>query len=276
MNKRQTGLLVLIAALMVVFAASAAYLLHYLTQSKVQKAKFDELAELVASIQATAPSLSPEAPNAGADAPLTPGEPQPAAGEESAGGMLPEYAPLYEMNPDLVGWISIDGTVIDYPVMQTPDRVDYYLKRNFYGESSAQGCIYIREACDVFAPSDNLTIYGHHMRDGSMFASLSTYTRRETWEKVDTIHFDTLYERHTYRIFAVFKTTASVGQGFSYHLFSDAQDEGAFQEFVAQCKALSLYDTGITPQYGDKLICLSTCDYSQTNGRLVVAAVRIS
>ena len=199
--------------------------------------------------------------------PTEPSEPKPPV-------ILPEYAPLYLKNTDLVGWIQIEDTVINYPVMQTPDEPDFYLKRNFEGKYSDWGCVYAEEFCDVFAPSDNVTIYGHHMKNGSMFGSLKKYRSQSFWEKHPVIQFDTLYEEHTYTIFAVFTTTASVGQGFPYHTFDDAADEADFDEFVVNCKALSLYDTGITPQYGDKLICLSTCEYSQVNGRLVVVAVR--
>ena len=160
--------------------------------------------------------------------------------------------------------------------MQTPAEKDYYLYRNFDKVHSDRGCIYVPEFCDVFTPSDNVTIYGHNMRDGSMFASLSKYERKSFWQDNSLIAFDTLYGHHTYQIFSVFRTTASVGQGFDYHNFANAADESQFNEFIANCKALSLYDTGITPVYGDKIICLSTCEYSQVNGRFVVAAVRIS
>ena len=113
------------------------------------------------------------------------------------------------------------------------------------------------------------------MKDGSMFAGLRAYTGREFWEEHPYIRFDTLKEHHTYVIFAVFSTTASQGQGFEYHEFIDAYDEAEFDEFINQCLSLSLYNTGIEPVYGDKIICLSTCEYSRVNGRLVVAAVRI-
>ena len=172
------------------------------------------------------------------------------------------------------GWMTIDGTPIHYPVMQSPDRVDFYLDHNFDRAKNGHGCLYVRESCDVFAPSDNLTIYGHHMRNGTMFARLDNYLKKDFYEKYPSIRFDTLYERHTYTIFAVFTTTASVGRGFAYHLFEDAADEADFQDFVSTCKSLSLYETGITPVYGDKMISLSTCEYSQDNGRLVVVAVR--
>ena len=114
------------------------------------------------------------------------------------------------------------------------------------------------------------------MADGSMFACLHNYINKNAWENNSLIFFDTLYEYHTYKIFAVFKTSANIGQGFSYHQFVDAENAAEFDEFVSTCKKLSFYDTGITPVYGDKLICLSTCEYTLDNDRLVVCAVRIT
>ena len=109
-----------------------------------------------------------------------------------------------------------------------------------------------------------------------MFAALNAYVDKETWEENSLIFFDTLYDFHVYKIFAVFQTTASIGEGFSYHQMVDAESEEDFNEFIKTCKQLAYYDTGITPKYGDKTICLSTCEYSEENGRLVVAAYRIS
>ena len=178
------------------------------------------------------------------------------------------------MNSHMVGWIKIDGTDISYPVMQTPKEKDYYLYRNFDRQHSSHGSIYVREECDVWRPSDNVVIYGHRMKDGSMFENLIKFERESFWEEYPEIRFDTIYEEHTYKVFAVFKTTATVDKGFKYHNFLEAANEKDFDDFVQTCKSLSLYETGITPQYGDKLITLSTCEYSQVNGRLVVVAVR--
>ena len=180
------------------------------------------------------------------------------------------------MNNDLAGWITIDGTVIDYPVMQTTEEFDFYLKRNFGKEYSPHGCIFVGEGNDLETPSDNITLYGHNMLDGSMFAPLHKYADKAKWNDNPLIVFNTLYEYHVYKIFAVFKTTASVDEGFKYHRFINAENEEDFNTFIKECKRLSFYDTGITPVYGDKIICLSTCEYTLTNGRLVVAAVRIS
>lgn len=267
----------LVILLSVTMVISGYMVFRYLADSAQQKKEYDTLAELVEQARSDAasevpPATTPQIPDDASSAHEVPEDASPA--EPKGTSILPEYAPLYEKNSDLVGWMTIDGTPINYPVMQTPDRVDYYLHRSFEKKENSHGCLYVRESCDVFAPSDNLTIYGHHMKDGSMFASLDKYRKMEFWEEYPEIQFDTLYNRQTYTIFAVFKTTASVGEGFMYHRFEDAEDEAEFNQFVSTCKKLSFYDTGITPEYGDKMITLSTCEYSQDNGRLVVVAVR--
>ena len=265
-------ILLFILLLLVSSIEVASYTIHALRQ----KSEYDELATLVEQSrqETTLPSTIPSPTDSGstdpseatvpADTPTIPTEPV----------ILQEYAPLYEKNSDLVGWLTIDDTLIAYPVMQTPDAPNYYLDKNFSKEYSAHGCLYVRETCDVFAPSDNVTIYGHHMKDGSMFAGLDHFLSQSYWEEHQTVRFDTLYEHHDYTIFAVFTTTASMFEGFAYHQFENAEFQEDFDEFIATCKDLSHYDTGITPQYGDKIICLSTCEYSDVNGRLVVAAVR--
>ncbi len=189
--------------------------------------------------------------------------------------MLQKMAQIYALNQHTVGWIKIDGTRVNYPVLQTPNTPqwrDYYLYRNFEGKDSDHGSLYIREACNVFKPSDNLVIYGHNMNDRSMFGDLFQYGGKSYWEGHKYIQFDTLYEQHTYEIFAVFRTSGTQGEGFAYHVFKDAKNQAEYDAFIAECKALSLYDTGITPVYGEKLITLSTCDFHIDNGRLVVVA----
>lgn len=268
--------------LIVIFAAtflvSAFLLIRYFWESRQVQSRYDDLAALVE--QNMAPEPADTAPE-GSQAPTDATEPSPlveitdpVTGKTVS--VLRQYAELYRMNSDLAGWLKIDGTMVNYPVMQTPESPDYYLKRSFDKAYSEHGCLYAREVCDLNAPSDNITIYGHHMRDGSMFGGLSRYKDQSYYESHSTLIFDTLTQSHTYEILAVFLTTASEGEGFHYHLFSDASDEAHYDEFVDTCKALSLYDTGVDAVYGDKLITLSTCDYTQTNGRLVLVAKRIS
>ena len=215
------------------------------------------------------------------DSPTTPTAPEPDASDESSEpldvpeGMIKEYQLMYTLNNDMVGWLEIPGTKIDYPVVQSTYQTNFYLRRNFYKEKATCGTIYVREACDVTKPSDNVTIYGHNMSNGTMFADLHKYEKKSFWEDNKLIYFDTLFEYHTYEIFAVFISSADMTKGFSYHTFDDAANEADFDEFVQTCKSMALYETGITPEYGEKLITLSTCDKSIEDGRLVVVARRI-
>lgn len=184
--------------------------------------------------------------------------------------ILLEYQALYEINRDMVGWIEIEGTAINYPVVQTPTKPNFYLRRNFYKEDATCGTIYAREACNVSLPSDNVTLYGHNMRNGTMFADLHKFKDKSFWNDHRYVFFDTLHEYRTYEIFAIFKTTADLTKGFSYHVYDTFATEKAFNEYVTTCQNLSLYDTGIEPVYGDKLLTLSTCDKSISDGRLAV------
>ena len=276
----------LIVIFMLVFLVSAFFLGKYFWESRQQKGQYDQLAQIVEQAKQEKPQKDPIKETKPAD-PSDPAAPtqestepeselvlviDPATGASAY--VLPEYAQLYLMNTDLVGWITIDGTTVNYPVMQTPDRVDYYLYRDFFRKDSKHGCIYVREQCDVYN-SDNVVIYGHRMKDGSMFNNLLLYKERDYYEDRRYIQFNTLTERHTYEIVAVF-TTVATESGFGYHLFNDAANQEEFDAFIAQCKALSLYDTGVDAQYGDKLITLSTCEYSRDNGRMVLVAKQIS
>ena len=180
---------------------------------------------------------------------------------------------LYNQNNDFVGWIHIEDTNINYPVMQSKDRENYYLKRNFYKEYSSIGTPYIAENCDINT-SDNLIIYGHHIKNNTMFGQLEEYKKRAFYADHKTMEFNTLYENANYEIIAVFKTSAI--NGFKYYKFYNAKDEQEFNAFINKCKELSFYDIQTNAKYGDKLITLSTCEYSQLNGRLVVVARKIT
>ena len=254
----------LLALFTVTFLVSGGLLLNYYLQDAKREANYDELSEMVESAR--------QESNTDVKLPEYEQIIDPETGESRM--ILREYASIYLMNPDMVGWICIPGTKVDYPVMHCPEKTDYYLKRDFYKKSSAAGSIYIRENCDVFAPSDNITIYGHRMNSGAMFGQLMEYKEQDFWEDHRYIQFDTLTQRNTYEIFAVFKISARTNNGFPYHTFVDMAEE-EFSEFVKQCQSRSLYDTGISVEYGDKLITLSTCEKGSSNTRFVVVAKRI-
>lgn len=194
---------------------------------------------------------------------------------EEEQSLLERYRKLSEQNNDMAGWIAIDGTKINYPVMYTPDEPDFYLKHNFEKEYSDYGMPYIAEHCDPVRPSDNVIIYGHHMKNGSMFAGLEEFEDKNFYERHKKIRFDTLTEIAEYEVIAVFKTTVYDDTGFKYYLFANAKTKKEFAGYVEQCRKLALYDTGASAKYGEKLLTLSTCEYSRSNGRLVVVAKKL-
>lgn len=275
----------IILILLCIFLVCAWKLFDYFSESAKNKKEYNNLSEI---IEQARPTEDPTAPTVDWSAFETVPEEEISTMPESpyisvenpntgdAVLMLPEFEELFGINPDIVGWISIPGTNVDYPVVQRKDKTDHYLYRNFYGEYAARGCIYAREECDIFAPSDNIVLYGHRMQDGSMFAHLANYTSKEYWQEHQIVQFDTLRARHTYQIICVFRTSATVGEGFAYHQFVDAVYDSDLDDFWNNCRKNAYYDTGLEPRYGDKLITLSTCEYTYTNGRLVVVAKRIS
>lgn len=183
-----------------------------------------------------------------------------------------------QRNGDLVGWISIADTNINYPVMQSVNEPNFYLKHGFDKAYSDYGCPYVQEDCDVQEPSDNLVIYGHHMSNGSMFAHLEKFKSKDFWSEHRMITFNTLTDRQEYEIVAVFRTVVYTDspEAFKFYRFIDAESANEFDDFIAKSKELSFYDTGVTAEYGDKLITLSTCEYSRNNSRLVVVAKHIT
>ena len=201
----------LICLFSLIFLGSAIYLIVYFVDSAAQSEKYDNLASIVESIRQ---DMATDPGNTDLDSTDSTGSTN-ATGSGSL--VLPEYQGLYEMNNDLVGWIHIPDTRVNYPVCQNLATKDYYLYRNFNKEDSKDGCIYVREACDVFTPSDNVVIYGHRMNSGAMFADLMNYRKKDFWETHQTFTFDTIYEHHTYQVIAVFITTANYEEGFSYH-----------------------------------------------------------
>ncbi|MCM1182699.1 MAG: class B sortase [Roseburia sp.] len=193
--------------------------------------------------------------------------------EETEPVILDKLQEIYARNNDLVGWLTIPGTVIDYPVMQCEDD-EYYLHHGFYGDEDKYGCLYVRARADVNTPGTNFLIYGHNMKDGTMFGSLDEYRSKSFYEEHPSLYFDTLYEERTYEIVAVFLSQVyrDDEEVFKYYRFYQADTEEEFLSFYENIKKLSLYDTGVTAEYGDTFLTLSTCAYHVADGRLAVVA----
>lgn len=181
-----------------------------------------------------------------------------------------KYADLYAQNNDFIGWIKIEDTVIDYAVMQSKDSPNFYLDHNFNKEYSRFGVPYMQENCNL--KSDNIVIYGHNMKNKSMFNGLTKYKDKDFYTTHRYIQLDTLSEQRKYEVICAFKTVAYANNGFKYYEFVDADSQEDFSAYIEKCQALSFYDTGVRAEYGDKLITLSTCEYSQNNGRFAVVA----
>lgn len=191
---------------------------------------------------------------------------------EDAAKAYEKYGALYEQNNDFVGWIQIDGTNINYPVMQTPDNPDYYLKHSFEKTWSDYGVPYLDEAC-VIGQSNNLVIYGHHMSNGSMFCDLELYSDPAFCMDHPVIRFDTLTSFGEYEVIAVFRYNTNQ-ETFRYDREVN-MDEGRFSWFIEQVHARELFSTGKDASFGDQLLTLSTCEYTYKNGRLVVVARKV-
>ena len=218
---------------------------------------------------------SPEAQNL--EAQISEGQPpEYSAVEEPASPViLKKYAALYAENQDFAGWLSIEGMKIDYPVMQRQGDDEYYLNRDFYGKESRFGSLFVREKADL-NEGTNFVIYGHHTKDGSMFGDLDFYLKEGFYKEHPSISFDTLYEERIYDILAVFRSEVygEEEKTFKYYQFYSAETPEEFAEFYSHIKAESLYDTGVTAEFGDTFLTLSTCSYHVEDGRFVVVAKR--
>ena len=177
---------------------------------------------------------------------------------------------LIAKNPDCIGWLRINGTKIDYPVMQTKDNPQYYLRRDFNKQYSYMGTPFMDSRCDVNY-DNNLIVYGHNMKNGKMFANLLKYRDKEYCEAHNIIDFVTPNEVQKYEVVAVCKVKSD-DEWYSYTCQTDKE---SFNDLISHIKDKSLYRIDESIEYGDYFLTLSTCEYSQKDGRLIVIAVRI-
>ena len=196
--------------------------------------------------------------------------------EYSVPEVLNQYRDALDINPDLIGWIKINDTNIDYPVVKGEDN-SFYLSHGFNGKKDANGCIFADINCDIYPRSMNLILYGHHMKSGKMFANLEKYNDYAFYEKHKIFSFDTIYETAEYEVVYVFRDYVhnSDDTDFKYYEFVNVNSETEFNSYMEELKNKSLYETGVKVSYDDELLTLSTCDYQQANGRFVVIARKI-
>ena len=209
-------------------------------------------------------------------------EPSETSGSDSAGSQAaaPErnYQPLVQENGHLAAWLIIEGTEVDYPVLYTPDDPEYYLRKAFDGSYALSGSLFIGANC--LPDGTNTIIYGHKMKDGTMFGSLDSYADEEYARAHPEITYDRIqpdgsYERLTFEVMAVFYSRVyNVDEEgvFRYYDGTDLSAPEDFQHYVEAAISASLFDLGVTAEYGDRLLTLSTCSYHTDDGRFVVVA----
>ena len=257
MNKKY---IIILSLLIVILAISSFFIIKEFVENKKETEIYEDLQEIVIE------------ENTDIDTTNVDTEIEKSEGESSNKYNLENIA---KINSDVVGWIKIGNTNIDYPVMQNGD---YYLHRNIYKNYSSHGTPYLAEYCNI-QYSDNLIIYGHHMNDNSMFAQLDNYKKHSFYENHKYIKFYSYYNgktiEKTYEVAIAFKTVVYSDKGFKYYNYTNFSDVQELNDFIENCRKLEFYNTGIDINYGDKLITLSTCEYSQKNGRIVVVAKQI-
>ena len=250
MKLRRISLAVLSVLLSAVTALSGFMVYTQLSGRQKEKEEFDTLAEMV--------EVTPEKPNDETAVPT-----------DDTSKPVRDLSGLFSQNGDCIGWLCIPDTAVNYPVMHTPENPQKYLRRSFYGEYSQSGVPFLDRRCGL--NSDNLIIYGHNMKNGTMFSSLRNYTDPAFCAAHPVIEFQTADGAEPYTVF----TVAAVQKTDTWYSFIHAADSTDFTEQTAAFLQQSLYDTGVTPVYGQQLITLSTCYGSGKNGRLIVAAVKL-
>lgn len=264
MKKREHIRRGIVAVCSLLVVGSLAYLANYSYRTK----RLDDYAAIQKNLKNTA-LTTPETP----ETPVIHYDDDTA---DTLPDILPEYQTLYSLNKRLIGWVKIDDTYIDYPVLQTVNN-DYYLNHNFDQEEDKNGSIFLDKDCSIYPRSTNLILYGHHMRSGRMFGQLNKYSSEKFYKEHKYIQFDTIYEKGTYEVMYVFRSKIYEESEivFKYYQFMDAVSETEFESNMMQMADMSLYDTGVSAEYGDELLTLSTCDYYTSDGRFVVVAKKI-
>ncbi len=271
MNNLKKQLSILLAILAVICLAAAISLVIY---RQAADRRTEELLDSM-RLQAENETESAEAPAPSED---TGSEAESESSQEPPRELVDNpYQDSYLASEDMAAWLKIDGTVIDYPVMWTPREETYYLYRNFEGKDDQNGSLILDTDSSLDPVTTNLIIHGHNMRSGAMFGSLTEYEKESYCREHNIITLYTKECERRYEVLAVFRSQVykKTDQVFKFYKFFQADTQEEFDDFYQNIKALSLYDTGVTAEFGDRFITLSTCVYHVEHGRFVVVAKEI-
>jgi len=187
------------------------------------------------------------------------------------------YADAFLANEDMAAWLTIPGMKIDYPVMWTPRDEEYYLRKDFYGNKDSNGCLLLDTDSCLDPLTTNLIIHGHNMKSGAMFGTLTDYEKESFYNDHKQIILHTETGQRNYEVISVFRSQVyrKSDTVFKFYKFFQANTEEEFLDFYNNIKEMSIYDTGVTAEFGDHFITLSTCVYHVENGRFVVVAKEV-
>lgn len=241
MNKKI--IIALIFVLLIVLAFSCVMIFKEVSQSEKEKDDFEKLGEIIVEEV-----------------------PKETTSEEEENDIVSKrnLAPLIEQNPDCIGWVYIENTNVDYPVMYTPQEPQKYLRKNFECEYAMSGVPFLEGTRSL--TDDNIVIYGHNMKNGTMFSDITNYVNKDFYDDHKVIEFETIAGLKLYDVFAI----VCLEETDVWYYFDSAINEEHFDEMITDIKERALYDTGIAPEYGKQLLTLSTCYGKNDEKRLII------
>ena len=182
--------------------------------------------------------------------------------------LLDAALPWLERNPDTIGWLKV-GKIIDTPVVQRDNA--FYLEHNYSGEKSSGGMVFLDEECSILPQDEHLVLYGHNMRNGTVFGELDRYRDLAYLKANSIITFDTIYQEGKYVVIAVYDMSAETEDPhFMQMLNFNFLDNEYFMTFVHQAQGRSFYKIPVDVRHGDHLLSLITCSYTLYDGRLIL------
>lgn len=283
-KKKKAGFIILISIAIICLLLAFILAARYFYEDSVNE---DLLDEYRAEAVTPEPMVTPEPTDTPAPTTIVPEEteapavtatPEPTSTPEPTPVAVPNpYTESFLANSDMAGWLLVPGTNIDYPIMWTPEDENYYLYRAFDKSDNVNGSLILDTDSSLNPLTTNLIIHGHNMKSGAMFGNLTDYESKDYYEDHKQIILYTEECQRNYEIIAVFRSQVykKSDDVFKFYKFFQADTQEEFDDFYQNIKELSAYDTGVTAEFGDRFITLSTCVYHVTNGRFVVVAKEI-
>lgn len=274
-NSRKILSAVLIAAAAICLIAAIALTAQRFTDTMQTRNTMDELRT---STEPLPPENSSEPEESPSPSPVPESTPEPVeTPTPTPSPVVNPYLDSFLANDDMAAWLQIPGTDIDYPVMWTPRDEEYYLRRGFDGARNQNGCLILDTDSCLDPLTTNLIIHGHNMRSGTMFGTLEDYEDEAYCQEHNRIILYTKDCQRNYEVVAVFRSQVYKKSDtvFKFYKFFQADTQEEFDNFYENIKALSLYDTGVTAEFGDCFITLTTCSNHVEQGRFVVVAKEV-